>query len=174
MEQFSPLTRRFLAIALLLLAVLVLLQVIILPVASGLQQSLSGLKDSRFERARLEALAARPVLDRRAPVDPAMLIRATTRDQAAQLLVGRLSQIIVAAGPLLRTETLTAEAVASPQIASASVKLVGPETAVTRFIASAEGGRPLVRFRDWRLEPVSDQPGQVRFSARVMSVWTPR
>jgi len=57
MAQFSPFTRRLVAIGILILGLFGLVNLLLVPIYNLTAGSLSGLEDARFQSARLEAIA---------------------------------------------------------------------------------------------------------------------
>jgi hypothetical protein len=87
---------------------------------------------------------------------------------AAQRLVARRIRRGAAAGGML-IEQLVGAAPLAPGIARLSVRVSGSEKAVLTLADSIERDAPGVRWRRWRIEPVS--PGTLRLSGEVAIAW---
>lgn len=170
MSGFSPLTRRFLAIALVVLALLLGWTLIVQPLAGQTERSLSRLEQSRFLLARAEGLVAAPLPDAQAALPPGLAYRASDRAAATDAFSAQVAALLL--GGAASVEAITPiDGKGSTPLAMQLV-VIGPEADVARFIAAAERARPIIRFADWRLEVADPAAGTVKFSATALAAWT--
>jgi hypothetical protein len=151
--SFSPLTRRVLAIGLLVLLVLGAIQLVIAPIYSLTANSLSDLQDARFRRARLESIAARPPLPASAPVPASLYVTAPDRQRATDLILAAISgsagryQVQIDSIAPLPEQSSRGAAIA------VTVAARGEHDKVLAWINELERGTPNVHFADWSLAP---------------------
>lgn len=183
LQQFSPITRRFLALALLFFAGYLLWILLLSPVTSQMGASLTKLEDARFQRMRLEQIQARPEIKQTEPVDAGYLAQAASTEEAQTNLQNQIAAIatqnsvdlMITARPLTKGSQLIAFDIS----ASAS------ETSITRFINNIERGNPAMRLRNWQIESASiasatPEPSDpmlgvmgdtVQFSGQLVGAW---
>jgi hypothetical protein len=128
--------------------------------------ALGNLAAARAEHARLAALAARPT----AP--PPLLARGLAlgvADAAAgrAAIMARVRQLSQSGGVLVE-EMRAAEAPAG--VAALRIRVSGAEKAVLAFADTLERGRPLMRMRSWRIEPIPEGGG-IRLIGEVVAAW---
>lgn len=166
--SFSPFTRRLLAIGILLLLVLGAIQLIVAPLYTLTANSLSGLEDARFRRARLESIAARPPLPNSSPVPASLYLTAPDRQRATDLM---LATIGGSAGRYqIQIDSIAPLAAESSRGAAIAVTVAarGEHDKVLAWINELERGTPNVHFADWSLAPDSSAPLAAAGAAAAM------
>ncbi len=125
--------------------------------------AIGTLAAARAERARLAALAAEPAAE---PVIAAPGLGLGADDPAAgrAAIMARV-QGLAKAGGVLVEETSAASAPAA--LVALRIRVSGAEKAVIAFADTLERGRPLMRLRSWRIEPI---PGGVRLIGEVLAL----
>jgi hypothetical protein len=153
MASFSPLTRKLLALGILVLLVLGALQLIVAPLYALTANSLSGLEDARFRRARLESIAARPPLPTAAPVPASLYLAAPDRQRATDLLLAAIGGS--ASRYQVQIDSIAPLAAESSRGAAIAVTIAarGEHDKVLAWINELERGIPNVHFADWSLVP---------------------
>ena len=151
MAQFSPFTRRVVAIGILVLGLFALINLLIVPLYGLTSGSLSGLDDARFQRARLEAIAARPPLPRADPVPANLYLTAPDRQRAVDALIAAVG------GAAARYE-IQLDGVAPLPADPARPKAIGltfsgrgDQERILAWINELEIGPPAIRFGEWTL-----------------------
>jgi hypothetical protein len=127
--------------------------------------ALGDLAAARAEHARLAAEAARPASP---PPLLAPGLSLGARDEAAGraailLRVRALAQ----AGGVLVEEMAVAPAPAG--VVALRIRVSGAEKAVVALADALERGKPLMRMRSWRIEPIPG--GGVRLIGEVVAAW---
>lgn len=128
--------------------------------------ALGELAAARAEHARLSALAARPA----AP--PPLLARGLelgVADAAAgrAAIMARVRQLSQAGGVLVEEM----QAAQAPEgVAALRIRISGAEKAVLALADALERGKPLMRMRTWRIEPIAEGGG-VRLIGEVVAAW---
>ena len=125
--------------------------------------ALDRLAKARDDRARIAALATKPV-DARAIMPSDIGIAARDHAAANAALTARLRALAGKGGVLVE------EAVALPGggLARVRLRVSGSEDAVIAFADAIERGRPLARFAMWRLVT---EGATVRLSGEVVAPW---
>ncbi|MEZ5708571.1 MAG: hypothetical protein R3E02_04175 [Blastomonas sp.] len=171
MESLSTPMRRFVAIALLFGALYCLLSLILFPSLDFMGDKLAERADARFERARLEAVLNGPQDTLPPAIETGLLVAATDDDIAAMALTEHVSRLILSSGQGLSNELVQPVKVGQQDIVAVDLVLAGPEVEIMRFISSAETGRPMLRFVNWKLAGDEGNTGQLRLTARVLAAW---
>ena len=168
-EQVSPLTRRIVAVGLLILVLLVGLQGILLPLASRISDQREELAILRDRAAHLKDINDRPLPPMSAlPAHAA--IKAIAAGPALERLRAAISQAATASG-------VTLNGVAPPSSAGPAqhldleVSATGSEEALTQFVGLLEHGDPLMRWESWRIQPGSATDQPLTLSGRVAAAW---
>jgi hypothetical protein len=151
MASFSPLTRRLVAVGIAVLALFALVDLVALPVYALTASSLSGLEDARFQRARLEAIAARPPLPRSQPVPASLYLTAPDRERAADALLAAIGT--VAARYEIQVDSMAPAAADPTRPGAIAVTLAarGEHDKMLAWINELERGAPAVFFPIWKL-----------------------
>lgn len=163
-EQFSPSSRRLIAVGLAVLVMLLLVTFVIQPIVSFCVQAVSDLRDARYRRDRLEVIVARPLPPEVSPPSPDLML--TPGNPSAVL------EAIVAGAAATRSVTLQN---ASAQVAAGgavieTLQAQAPELAMMRFINDLERGRPIIRFTRLRLTAAAEPGGPMQLDAAVAAV----
>jgi type IV secretory pathway VirB2 component (pilin) len=151
MAQFSPFTRKLVALALLFFSLLGMMTMLILPLSHSLEARLSGLADARFRLAKLEAVAARPELPNAIPPPPGLTISASDAPQACEALRALIASQALRFQVQLESATPAPQIGPQHQVTGLTVALRGPEAQILAFISALETGQPLLRFGTWHL-----------------------
>jgi hypothetical protein len=171
MANWSPFTRRALALTILAFVVLGIANFVIVPVVGTISSAINELQDSRFRVARLEAIEGRPAVPNVQPVPSGLTIAATNRGAAGSLMAGALGAAATRTQVTLDPPTVLPQDNQPRQVAI-SVGVVGSEAAVLSFVNALEAGQPLVRFRNWRFAVVDGPPRQLRFEGVALAPWS--
>ncbi len=170
LSQFSPLTRKILAIGLLILVLLLAWRLILSPVATQMEVSLTELDDARFQRVRLENLQARPKPEKAVALPEDMVFGAENREEAATGLGSYISGLASQNG--LQVANITARPGGdTDKLLAFDLALIGEEISVARFINQAERGSPMIRFRSWQIEAGSENDPNLQFSGQAVGAW---
>ncbi|WP_229954387.1 hypothetical protein [Parasphingorhabdus litoris] len=170
MSQFSPLTRKILALGLLILGLLLVWRLIVSPLAAQMESSLTELDDARFQRLRLENLQARPQPEEAEALPADIVFSAESREEAVSGLSSHISGL--AAQNDLQVANITSRPGAeTDKLLAFDFALIGEEVSVTRFINQAERGSPMIRFRSWQIEAGNDSDPNLQFSGQVVAAW---
>jgi Tfp pilus assembly protein PilO len=166
--EMSPLTRRIVAVGLLVLMVLLGLQYVALPLAGAIMDQRDELAELRLREARLGATMDR-MLPKVSKVRPEQVIAAATQPQAIQRMQAMLAGDAAMAGVTLQLgPPCTIE---QSQQLCADVALSGKEGDVAHFLSVVEHGSPVVRFQRWQLAPGQGTDTQLHFMGRAIAVW---
>jgi hypothetical protein len=151
MAPFSPVTRRVVAVGIFVLALFGLINLVALPVYALTASSLSGLEDARFQRARLEAIAARPPLPRSEPVPASLYLTAPDRERAADALIAAIGA--AASRYEVQVESIAPAAAdpARPGAVTVTIAARGEHDRMLAWINDLERGTPAVYFPIWKL-----------------------
>ncbi|AJP72173.1 hypothetical protein [Sphingomonas hengshuiensis] len=126
--------------------------------------ALGTLARARAERDRLAAEAANP--EAIAPLLATGLGLGARDASAGRATMAARVQTLAKAGGVLIEES--APVAAPARIAALRLRVSGAEKAVLAFADALERGRPLVRLRRWRVEPIA---GGVRLTGEAVSAW---
>jgi hypothetical protein len=151
--HFSPFTRRVLAIGILVLGLLGLVNLVLLPLYGVTARSLSGLEDARFERDRLEAIAARPPVPRSEPVPDSLYLTAPNRQQANDALLAALGRSASGYEVQLDTVAPMPEDQARGKAIAVSLQARGEQDKILSWLNDLETGSPAVHFTEWSIAP---------------------
>ena len=156
MAQFSPLTRRIVALGIAVLALFGLVNLVLAPIYSITAGSLSGLEDARFQKARLESIAARPPLPRSDPVPQEFYLGAPDRQSASDALIAAIGAS--AARYEIQIDSVTPESPEPGRAATVSATVVarGEQDKMLAWINDLERGTPAVYFASWSLAAQPD------------------
>lgn len=151
MAQFSPFTRRVVAIGILVLGLFALVNLLIVPLYGLTAGSLSELEDSRFQRARLEAIAARPPLPRSDPVPPSLYLTAPDRQRAVDAMIAAIGGSASRYEIHLDNVAPLPPDPARPKAIALSFSARGEQDKILAWINELEVGPPAIRFGEWTL-----------------------
>lgn len=170
-EQLSPLTRRIVAIGLLVLVLLILVQWVVVPIIQTIGDQRDDLATLRNRHARLVATAKRLLPDA-STMPPGLAIGATDSTAAGHRLQALLAGSASIAHVALSPGNITALP-GTAHLVGAEIVVGGTEAEVTRFVSLVEHGSPALRFRHWRLSPREGASDAVQFSGQVIAAWEP-
>lgn len=127
--------------------------------------ALGELATAREEHARLAALAAA------SPEPPSLLASGLGLGVASPgagqgAIVARVRTLARGGGVLVEE---TGPAPAPDGVAAVRIRVSGAEKAVIALVDAMERGRPLMRLRNWRIEPI--QGGGVRLIGEAVAAW---
>lgn len=170
MDGLSPFTRRFVAIGLLLVAVISALNLIVLPLGLLLRQSVAQLGDARFQRSELEAIVARPAPKAGDPIPPSSYVAAGSGALAFGQLEARVRAETAAAKIHLLSFGPRPQPGSGAFRLSAVLSAEGDEVALVGFIGALEQHSPLIRLSRWHIaRPTADGP--LHLDAQIDAVW---
>ena len=92
-DNFSPLTRKFIALAILFFVLMFCVIIVILPAIGLISAKLDRLAEARFQKARLEEIQDRPLPARGNPIAADLYLHATSPEAAQSALVAILNQL---------------------------------------------------------------------------------
>ena len=169
MDAFSPLTRRILALGLLILLLLLALR-LVLGAVETVGASVSELEDSRFRLARLEAVAARPAAAPAPALPSGLTFTAANAEEAAAAMLaalnGAASQVQLGAVAPLPPDPQ------NPQLVSLSVSAVAPEANLLAFIRDLEGASPPIRLHMWSIAPSAPGAADLQLQGVAVGAWS--
>lgn len=182
LSELSPNTRKLLAIALLFFGIFILWSLVLAPVISQTDASLTKLQDTRFQLARLENLQARPEPAKAEPLPAGILLEAIARDEAAAMAEAYINGLAAQNQLQMASLNLRPE-IKGGKIIALDFAILGDEVAITDFINRLESGSPLMRFKSWQIEasepamPTESEPGpsatdpRIQFSGQIVAAW---
>jgi len=169
-SAFSPLTRRVLAVGLLVLALLLLLQLVVVPLFTIIGAQRDELATLRGRVAHLKAVD-RQAVPPLSTIPPHSTIRAAGAAAAQQRLRLAIGQAATAASVEIHGLMFRPSAADAPQLMRVEVNISGSEEGLLRFAQMIEQGDPLIRFERWTLQAPAT-PGQpIILSGRIAAVW---
>ena len=169
--SFSPLTRRILAVGLLILALLLAVQVFSLA-ATAIGTALGRLEDSRFALARVEAVRARPLPPRAPPLPPGQFLQADSHNTATAAAAGRIRTAAGGSGVTLEGMTAVPADPANPRLVRISFAARAAEPALLNFIQTVERNDPPLRLHAWSIARTPGGPELVLQASAVVA-WSP-
>jgi type II secretory pathway component PulM len=170
-ETMSPPARRIIALCILILLALFAAVGIVAPLARALSETSERLGEARFQLARLEALAQRPVPNPGRKLPSGLFLRAANPTLASSAFDALLNASAGRNGIAITGVNITPDGPSGKRL-QASFSASGPEVNVIRFIQELEQGQPLVRFRTWRLAPAEGDKPELRLDAIALLVWS--
>lgn len=129
-------------------------------------EAVRALNAARQQRADLVARLAVPPVPAGPLVASDLAVPGGSAAAAARDLSSRLRRAAGSAGVLVEA---LAPGRAAPGLVTVRVRLSGPEKAVLALVDATERGTPLTRFRDWRIDALSD--GGVRVEGEMVAAW---
>jgi len=173
MESFSPVTRKILAIGLLVLALLIAVQLVLVPLAGAIAEQRAELADLRGRAAHLSA-----VLDTALPpmsqLPAHAIIKAGARDAAVARFEGAINQASAAAGVNLQQQAAMPSGINADQLIRLRVAATGSEEALLRFAAILEHGEPLARFQSWHIQTGTGPDRTLVLTSQIVAAWERR
>lgn len=149
-QSFSPLTRRILAVGLLVLLVLLGLR-LAAGLGGAISSSLEELEDSRFRLARMEALRTRAAPPAADPLPAGLTLAAASHEDAAAQALAAVNGAAGAAQLTLARAAPLPQEPGNPNLVQVTLSAAGPEAAVLAFVSELEKSTPPVRLASWRI-----------------------
>ena len=171
-ENFSPITRRILAVGLLVLALLVGLRLVALA-AAGVGSALERLQDSRFALARVEAVRARPLPLQAKPLPPDQFYGAASHEAAAAAGVTRLRSVAGENGVTLDSLTPVPVDPANPQLVRLSFAARAAEPSLLAFLQALERDDPPMRLHGWSIARAAPDTPELALQGSAVMAWSP-
>jgi hypothetical protein len=171
-ESFSPLTRRVLAVGLLILALLLAVQIFSLA-AAAVGTALGRLEDSRFALARVEAVRARPLPPRAPPLPLGQFLQADSHDTATAAAAGRIRRAAGGSGVTLDGMTAVPADPANPRLVRISFAARAAEPALLAFIQAVEREDPPLRLHAWSIARAAPGAPELVLQASAVVAWSP-
>jgi len=168
-EQMSPLTRKIVAVGLLVLLPLLAFQYVIGPLVGGIAGQRDELAALRTREARLRATIHRR-LPKASSVGPAQSVSAVNEAQATQRLQAMLAGDAAVAGATLQLGPPCAPQ-APPESLCVQIAVSGSEASVSHFLSLVEHGVPIIRFRVWQLASGPGGDNQLHLTSRALAAW---
>jgi len=128
--------------------------------------ALGDLAATRAERAKLAVLAA-------SPAAPPPLLAPGLGLHVADAAAGRAAIMQRVHGLAQRGGVLVEEIATAPApggVVALRIRISGAEKAVVALTDALERGKPLMRLRSWRIEPIPEGGG-VRLIGEVVAAW---
>jgi len=170
-EQMSPITRRIVAVGLVILVVLLAGQFLLLPIGEAIADQHDDLSALRSRRARLVATARRLMPDS-STMPPGLAVAATDPASAGKRLQALLSGSAATAGVTL-TQGVALPVAGSSRILGINLVATGTEAGLSSFASLVEHGSPVIRFQHWRMT-MSDAPTTMHFEGFAVAAWQPK
>lgn len=167
LTSLSPMVQRVVAIGLVLLSVLLIIEWCVLPLTQMTATALDNLNDARFEKARVDALAAQPEPEPMPVLDASLLIAPLEGTDSFQ----QLSNIITASAQSAGVNTINVQPSITEETRTlnANVILEGPVNGIQQTLSTLEQSTPIIRFSSWQFEALTEQPGTIRFSGQAIA-----
>jgi len=169
-DQFSPLSRRLIAVGLLILALLLLVFFIVVPLYSTVGSAVSDMRDAQFRLERLEAIRARPLPARTEPIPAEQFIKAANAEAATELLIAQVNTAVTAS-QVTMDAPVYADTPPGPQMLAVALRGSGPADAVFALFNQIERGVPAVRFKAWQISAADATGKTLRFEAVALAAW---
>lgn len=166
--SLSQLSRRVIALALLFVVVVTALNLVILPTANWVTDTLDALTDARFRHGHLAAEAAQLPLPSGDRVAPDCCLGGSMPGAQATLL-GLING--AASNSKVTFERATPVPTSTPDMVVFDIVASAPDAAMMRFIDQLERGTPIVRLTRWQLDSPDTPHGPVRLEARIAAAW---
>ncbi|SDD73188.1 hypothetical protein SAMN05444678_12054 [Sphingomonas sp. YR710] len=172
-DALSPFSRRIIAIALLLLAIVTLLNLIIVPLWQACAGNIAELSIARARIARMEAIAATQPPEQGDSVPATAMIISPSREGAIATLTGSIgasASRTKVTGPSITP----APPAGAPAKVAVDIDASGSEVDLVAFLADIEAASPAIRLQSWSVEAplVVGTPAHVR--GRAVAVWAAR
>lgn len=178
-ENFSPLSRRIVAVGLLILLVLLSINLVIVPVVGRLFDTLDELENSRMALARLQAIRQRPIPPKGKAVPSELYLIAGDHQAAGDLLAARLATVADQQAVEISGLSLMGPMGAEDRAIRLSASVTGDQEKLLAFINAIEQGPPAVRFENWSLKSggevpaVAAAPVKLEFRGVAAVAWRP-
>lgn len=168
---FSPQIRRFIALAVFLLFMLISVEFIIIPAIEHISNKKNELENSRFELSRLRNIADWPNPPEGQVIEDDLILRAKDRTEALNLYRNYILSLANQRGIALNITLPDSESNIDENIIT-TISLTGPENSVMLLIADIENGRPLVRFHNWKIQYEESSGNFVTLNSELITSWS--
>jgi hypothetical protein len=169
MASFSPVAQRIIAAMLALLALLLALQLAILPLWNAVDAERQALADARFRLARMEVIVSGPPPPRPAPELLAQLVTAPDRQAAANQLARYLTSGARQRGLIIRIAPVAISDAAAGRAVLVTVEASGSADLLIAWVAEAESSNPIIRFDTLDMDAASG--GTARLTGTARAIW---
>jgi hypothetical protein len=174
MEVLSPLSRKIIAVAMLLLCLVTLLNMIIVPLWQVCSDNLDDLATARSRLAHMQGIASEQMPEQGDAVPATAMIISANRDGAMATLVGAVGASAAKTKIVSPSITPVAQAAEAPTKLAVDVAAAGSEVDLVAFLADIEGSSPAIRLQRWSVI-APDVPGSpAHVEARAVAIWAPR
>jgi hypothetical protein len=167
-DSFSPLSRKLIAVGLLLLKLLMLISFVIVPTFEWTKSHVDQLSDSRLKLARISALDKAQIVQPETNVPDTLLFKAKSMAEAQSLFDAHLRRSAELNG--IKDIFLEAETGAKVNgLLRSKFRVSGPEYQVASIISELESNAPLLRMDQWTLR--RDSEGIIALEASMVAGW---
>jgi len=173
-DALSPLSRRLIAVSLLLLALITILNLVVVPLWQWNSDNLDDLALARTRLARMQAIMAAQEPAKGDPVPATAMVVAGTRDAASATLTAAVQASAARA-------QITPLAVAPvPPLGRQAGKIAidisasGPETNLVELLADIESSSPAIRLERWSVVAGDTPDLPAHLEARAVALWSAR
>jgi len=171
MEGLSPVSRRVVAVALLLLAMISTVNLIALPLIEWTQMALNDLENARLREQRVTAAANSQAPSFGNPIPAELLVIADNQATAFDQVTGVVSA--VAAKNEVRVDGISPALTGGGNRVAFDIKGSGSETSLVKMLSELEVGSPTVRCESWTILAPDAPEAPAKFLARGIAVWSP-
>lgn len=173
-DVLSPLSRRIIAVALLLLCLVTLLNIVLVPLWQVNSDSLDDLATARSRLAHMQGVAGEQMPKQGDAVPATAMIISPNRDGAMATLKGAVSASAAKTKIVSPSITPVAQMIGPPAKLAVDVTAQGSEVDLVAFLADIEGSSPAIRLQSWSVF-APDAPGApAHIEARAVAIWAAR
>lgn len=166
MAMLTPLTRRIIALGLLVLLTLALVSFVILPLIQTNQDALDELANVREALARAQAIRDAPEPPKIANFPMHLGLVAPTRKAAGDTVAGYVTSSAATKGLQLTAITAQDARGRPPVPITFDISVTGPRDALLEWMSAMEIGHPALKFRSYQLIDA----GQASTPGAMMSI----
>ncbi|WP_162806438.1 hypothetical protein [Sphingosinicella terrae] len=166
----SPLSRRIIALGILVLALLLALTAIE-TMTAAVGDALARLEQARSRSARLEALRDRPSPPEPTPLPEGMALRAPGHAAAAELAQARIATAASSAEIVPSQIEPAPQDSSNPGLVRVAVVVEGAESRILDFVERLERDPPAIRLRAWRIGRLEGEASGLRLDAVAVAAW---
>jgi hypothetical protein len=173
-DALSPLSRKVIAVALLLLCLVTLLNMIIVPLWQSCSDNLDDLATARWRLAQMRGIASEQMPEQGDAVPATAMIISPNRDGAMATLIGAVGASAAKTKIVSPSITPVAQAIGPATKLAVDVVASGSEVDLVAFLADIEGSSPAIRLQRWSVI-APDVPGApAHIEARAVAIWAAR
>jgi hypothetical protein len=151
MDLLTPLTRRIVALGLLVLVLLSGLSFVVAPLIAANQNTLSELALVREALARARAIQEAPAIPKIAEFPQSAGLKAASMQAARESLAGYAMSRASAKGLQITLPAMPQPRVRAPAPVELAISITGAREALLEWMSDVETGRPACRFLTYRL-----------------------